>query len=65
MDKLIKLAAAAAFLCPSFAARCEVLPQRVIFPSADGHTMLTMTAGAPGLKRRGPAPRSRSIRPAV
>jgi dienelactone hydrolase len=41
MNPLIKLVAAAAFLCPGLSARCEVLPQRVTFPSADGHTRLT------------------------
>jgi len=56
MNSLIKLAAMAAFLCPIFAARCEVLPQRVMFPSADGHTMLTGYLFTPAGKRGARAP---------
>src|SRR6266699_2400448 len=56
MNDLIKLAALAAFLWPSFAARCEVLPQRVLFPSADGRTMLTGYLFAPAAQRSARAP---------
>src|SRR6266446_9478052 len=56
MSNLVKLAAVAAFLCPSFAARGEVLPQRVIFPSADGHTMLTGYLFTPAGQRGARAP---------
>jgi dienelactone hydrolase len=56
MNNFVTLAAVAVFLCPSFAARCEVLPQRVTFPSADGHTMLTGYLFTPAGPRGARAP---------
>jgi dienelactone hydrolase len=56
MNALIRLAVAAAFLCPGFSAHSQTAPQRVTFPSADGRTKLTGYLFTPAVQRGAKAP---------